>query len=384
MAFDFIQDGLNRRHNEQLFRQRFALAKGHGRTLSYQGKNYLNFSSNDYLGMAAHPQVIKAGQIALNKYGVGSSGSALITGYSQAQLELEAYLCDWLGLERCLLFNAGFSANTGVIQTLMTHADSLLVQDKLNHASLIDAGLNCGAKLVRYRHNDMSHLQQKLNSDHADKLVVTEGVFSMDGDSAPLVQIQQITDDHHAWLMVDDAHGLGVLGDEGKGTVNALGMASDSVDITMATFGKAIGTMGAFVGAGADTIEYLIQFCRHYIYSTAMPPAMAAATLASLQIVAKEQWRRDKLQQLIAYFKTKLVILGFPPNMSETAIQPIIIGDTAKTLQISQALKQQGIWLTAIRPPTVAANTARLRVTLTCEHTESDIDRLFNGLAQEY
>lgn len=382
MAFDFIQDGLNSRQANHLFRQRFALPQGHGRTLTFEGKSYLNFSSNDYLGMASHPQVIVSAQAALEKYGVGSAGSSLVTGYSQAQVELEQYLCDWLGVKRCLLFNSGFTANTGLIQTLMADKHDLLIQDKLNHASLIDAGVNCAAKFVRYRHNDTRHLQQKLNAQHNNKLVVTEGVFSMDGDSAPLAEIQTLAHYQQAWLMVDDAHGLGVLGDEGKGTANAFGLAADSVDITMATFGKAVGTMGAFVAGDSDTIEYLIQYCRHYIYSTAMPPAMAVATLTSLQYLAKEQWRRDKLNQLIGYFKSKVAELGLVGNDSQTAIQPIIIGDSAKAVEISNLLKSKGIWLTAIRPPTVPINTSRLRVTLTASHTEADINQLFVVLAQ--
>jgi 8-amino-7-oxononanoate synthase len=385
LAFDFIRDDLAQRRDNQLLRQRFALPQGHGRMLSFDGKQYLNFSGNDYLGMASHPQVIQSAHQALDQYGAGSGGSALVTGFGKAQSALEEYLCDWLGVQRCLLFNAGFAANSGVIQTLMTHADDTVIQDKLNHASLVDAGLNCAAKLVRYRHNDLRHLQQKLaltNPAKGNHLVVTEGVFSMDGDSAPLAQIQIMARASDSWLMVDDAHGFGVLGDEGKGTANAQGLKAGSVDITMATFGKAVGTMGAFVAASADTIEYLVQFCRHYIYSTAMPAYMAAATHTSLLCLAKEQWRRDKLTHLIGYFKTKMVALGLADNHSDTAIQPLIIGCAGKTLQISQALKDQGIWLTAIRPPTVAANTARLRVTLHCLHHEADIDHLFNALEQ--
>jgi 8-amino-7-oxononanoate synthase len=383
MAFDFILDDVNHRRSQQLYRQRFCLTQGHGRTLVCDGKRYLNFSSNDYLAMAAHPAVIKAAQEALQTYGVGSAGSALVTGYSKAQRELEDHLCDWLGIEACLLFNSGFAANTGVIQTLMNNPEALLVQDKLNHASLIEAGINAAAKSVRFRHNDMTHLAQKLTAHQANKLIITEGVFSMDGDSAPLPAIVQLAEQSDSWLMVDDAHGIGVLGDEGRGTISAQGLSPATVNIHMATFGKAVGTMGAFIGASKDTIEYLLQFCRHYIYSTAMPPAMAAATQTSLLCLAQENWRRDKLKQRISYFKAKMVGLGLPPNASQTAIQPIIIGDTAKTMAISQFLKQQGIWLTPIRPPTVPMNTSRLRVTLTCAHEEADINQLFDGLEQQ-
>lgn len=380
MAFDFIQHGLNSHRNSDLLRQRFALGQGHDRILVHDGRQYLNFSGNDYLGMASHPQVIKSAQAALEKYGAGSSGSSLVTGYSHAQLALEQYLCDWLGFEACLLFNSGFTANTGVIQTLMDDCADSLIQDKLNHASLMDAGQHCKAKHLRYRHNDMAHLQQKLATARHNTLVVTEGVFSMDGDTSPLAQINALTREANAWLMVDDAHGIGVLGDEGKGTASAQGLAPGAVNITMATFGKAVGTMGAFIGADNDTIEYLIQFCRHYVYSTAMPPAMAAATLTSLQCLAREQWRREQLGQNIAYFKSKMAAIGLPADASDTAIQPIIIGDAAKTLAIANALKTRGIWLAAIRPPTVAVNASRLRVSLTSLHTGADIDRLFDAL----
>jgi 8-amino-7-oxononanoate synthase len=380
MAFEYLQKALTSREQDNLQRLRFSLPRGQGTTVDFQGKTFLNFSSNDYLGMASHPQVIKAGQNALEQYGVGSGGSPLVTGYSHCQRELEEYLSDWLGVERCLLFNSGFAANTGVIQTLMKDPKGLVIQDKLNHASLIDAGLSCAAKSVRYKHNDMNSLEQRLQDAAPDKLVVTEGVFSMDGDTAPLVEIEQRTHVNKSWLMIDDAHGFGVLGEQGKGTANSIGIPQNKVDIHMATFGKAIGTGGAFVGASSDTIEYLVQFCRHYIYSTAMPPALAAATLASLRCMAQEQWRRDKLNKLIGYFKAKKRKLGLAESASTTAIQPIIIGDAAKTLQISDQLKKTGIWLTAIRPPTVAANTSRLRVTICCDHSEADIDKLFNVL----
>ncbi|MCJ8269275.1 MAG: 8-amino-7-oxononanoate synthase [Psychrosphaera sp.] len=305
----------------------------------------------------------------------------MLTGYSYAQRELEDYLCDWLGFDRCLLFNSGFAANTGVLQTLLSE-QSLLVQDKLNHASLIDGGVACAAKSVRFRHNDMDSLQQRLQSAPNDTLTVTEGVFSMDGDTAKLDEIYQLTRENKSWLMIDDAHGIGVLGEQGKGTANHYGLSPNAVDIHMATFGKAVGTTGAFVGASKSTIEYLLQFCRHYIYSTAMPPAMAAATLASLKCLAQEQWRRDKLGELTDYFKSKIKGLGLLDSHSDSAIQPIIIGCADKTVALSESLKKQGIWLAAIRPPTVSAKVSRLRVTLTSQHETKDIDSLFDKLNQ--
>jgi 8-amino-7-oxononanoate synthase len=379
MAFEFIDAALTKRRQNHLLRKRVCLPQGHGRTVTFEGKPYLNFSSNDYLGMASHPKVLKAAQVALDKYGCGSSGSPLLTGYSHAQRELEDYLCDWLGFERCLLFNSGFAANTGVLQTLLSE-QNLLIQDKLNHASLIDGGVACVAKSVRFRHNDMDSLQQRLQSAPNDTLTVTEGVFSMDGDTAKLDDIYQLTRQYESWLMIDDAHGIGVLGEQGRGTTSHYGLPPSAVDIHMATFGKAIGTTGAFVGASESLIEYLLQFCRHYIYSTAMPPAMAAATLASLTCLAQEQWRRDKLGELTDYFKTKMEGLGLTPSTSNSAIIPIIIGSADKTLLLSENLKKQGIWLAAVRPPTVASNGSRLRVTLTSQHETTDIDKLFDKL----
>ena len=381
MSFEFIDAALSERRANHLLRKRVCLPQGHGRLVSFDGKPFVNFSSNDYLGMASHPKVLKATQQALDKYGCGSSGSPLLSGYSHAQRELEDYLCQWLGFERCLLFNSGFAANTGVLQTLLND-QSLLVQDKLNHASLIDGGVACAAKSVRFRHNDMDSLQQRLQSALHDTLTVTEGVFSMDGDTAKLDDIYQLTRQHKSWLMVDDAHGLGVLGKQGKGTADHYGLGPNEVDIHMATFGKAVGTTGAFVGASESTIEYLMQFCRHYIYSTAMPPAMAAATLASLKCLAQEQWRRDKLTELTEYFKCKMQALGLKSNRSNSAIMPIIIGCAEKTVALSDSLKKQGIWLAAVRPPTVSANSSRLRVTLTSQHEHKDIDNLFDKLTQ--
>ncbi|NQZ12654.1 MAG: aminotransferase class I/II-fold pyridoxal phosphate-dependent enzyme, partial [Algicola sp.] len=211
MAFEFIETALTTRRQNHLLRKRVCLPQGHGRTVIFEGKPYLNFSSNDYLGMASHPKVLKAAQAALDKYGCGSSGSPLLTGYSYAQRELEDYLCEWLGFERCLLFNSGFAANTGVLKTLLSE-QSLLIQDKLNHASLIDGGIACAAKSVRFRHNDMDSLQQRLQSAQNNTLTVTEGVFSMDGDTAKLDDIYQLTREYKSWLMIDDAHGIGVLG----------------------------------------------------------------------------------------------------------------------------------------------------------------------------
>lgn len=380
MPFSFIDSALKKREAANLKRQRHTLCRDSDGLITFQGKRYLDFSSNDYLGMANHPDVVNAAHQAMQQHGIGSCGSAMVTGYHPCHQALEEYLADWLGYERCMLFNSGFSANTGVVETLMQHPDGLLVQDKLNHASLIDAGINCKSNSVRFNHNDMPALERRLQGFANNKLVVTEGVFSMDGDTADLPSAVKLAKAAKAGFMIDDAHGIGVIGEQGKGTAAHLGIESNQIDVHMATFGKAVGTAGAFVAASNNTIEYLLQFNRHYIYSTAMPPAIAAGTLQSLKIIAKDQWRRDKLAELVGLFKQRARKLGLPDNHSSSAIQPIIIKDAAKAVMISEALKEAGIWLTAIRPPTVPVGTSRLRVTLTCHHQSSDIDRLFDQL----
>jgi len=391
VSFDYIAQANQSRKAQQLWRQPQALQSGAGRFVEHNGKRLINFSSNDYLGLAQDPQVISALNTGAAQYGVGSGGSPLVTGYQRPHQQLERMLCQWLGFERCILFSSGFAANNAVIQALFSdglskltakHESKLLIQDKLIHASLIDAATSNNVKAKRFVHNDINSLQQRLSAPSEHKLVATEGVFSMDGDMAPLGQISELCQQHQAWLMVDDAHGIGVLGQDGAGSLSLTKETQPSVQgqVHMATFGKAIGTHGAFVGGSSEFIEYLIQHARHYIYSTALPAALAVATMKSIELIRKQSQRRDQLNHLIGYFKTKMNTLGLSDNGSVSAIQPIIIGSAEKALTISQTLKLQGIWLSAIRPPTVAANTSRLRVTLTSQHQTEDIDLLFRHL----
>lgn len=380
MPFEWIKQALDKRAQDNLLRSRRPVWRDRQSRLHFGGDSYLDFSSNDYLGMSQHPQVIRAAQDALERYGVGSGGSAMVTGYNVELQKLESYLADWLGFDRCILFGSGFAANTGVLETLMADKQGLLIQDKLNHASLIDGGLHCQAKSVRFKHNDIQSLEARLKMAGSAKMVVSEGIFSMDGDGAPLEDFSRLCKDYNSALMVDDAHGFGVLGEQGKGSVAKAGLTNNDVDIYMATFGKAVGTSGAFVCASDDVCEYLLQFCRHYTYSTAMPSALVAATFASLEALKDEQWRRDKLSENITYFKQRQCELGLGDSGSSSAIQPILIGDSAKALSIGDSLRNQGIWLGAIRPPTVPKGSARLRVTLSCLHSDKDIDHLFNQL----
>ena len=335
----------------------------------------LNFASNDYLGLAQEPDIIIAWQQGLMKYGAGSTASPLVTGFQPPHADLEQQLTEWLGYQRALLFNSGFSANQAVLFTLLQAQDHLY-QDKLNHASLIEAGMLSPAKMKRFAHNDMAALHQQLSKIKVEvdtaALVVTEGVFSMDGDCSPLASLRQITDLHQSWLMVDDAHGCGVLGDTGQGSCHLAGIKAD---ILVITFGKAFGIQGAAVLCSQDTAEYLIQFARHYIYSTAMPPAQAVALSRACSLIQTQSWRREKLQALSGDLDHHLDSnIDLMPTI--TPIKPIIIGDSSQTMVIADQLQLRGIKVGAIRPPTVPRHSARLRITLTANHNETDIHQL--------
>jgi len=380
MAFERLASRVKLQQDNNGYRQRRAVAGGNQRQLSYDEQAYLNFSSNDYLGLACDDQIKLAAVNAVNQHGAGCGGSPLVTGHGTIHQYLEDLLKELTGQTGVMLYTSGFAANSGVIETLLSK-DDYLVQDKLNHASLMDAGVRSSAKMNRFVHNDISSLSQQLTTRHAvkaaDRLVVTEGVFSMDGDGAPLAEIAQQCKQHQAWLMVDDAHGFGLNG-EGAGSCHEAGI---SPDILMATFGKAIGTSGAFVAADSAVIDYLVNFCRHYIYSTSLSPMVVGATIASIKL-AQQPWRRNKLTENINYFRQQAKKFGLQVMPSSSAIQPVIIGDSGRALVIAQRLREQGIWLTAIRPPTVAVGSARLRITLSTQHQLTDIDLLIQSLAQ--
>jgi 8-amino-7-oxononanoate synthase len=309
----------------------------------------------------------------------------LVNGHSRPHQQLEEALAAFTGRERALLFSTGYMANLGVVNALLTGRNDVVYADRLNHASLVDAGLLSGAKLIRYPHNDTTSLGKRLlaQADNANtQLILTDGVFSMDGDVAPLNKLATMAQHHDAWLMVDDAHGFGVLGNTGAGLVEAQGLTQTDVPILMATLGKALGTAGAFIAGSHDLIEYLIQTARTFIYTTAQPPAIAAATLKSLELVQTESWRREHLRELIQQFRHGAAQLGLPLMASDTAIQPILVGSSEKALAISRQLEERGLLVTAIRPPTVPDGTARLRVTLSAAHTASDVEQLLTALAQ--
>ncbi|HGF6560008.1 8-amino-7-oxononanoate synthase [Providencia sp. wls1921] len=373
----FIDSQLQKRKDASAWRERRCIEKSSGRELHFQGKSYLNFSSNDYLGLSQHPEIIRAWQQGAQEYGVGSGGSGHITGFTHAHHQAEQKLADWLGYPRAILFISGFAANHALITALMTAEDRILA-DKLSHASLLEGAMHSQAQLRRFSHNSVDSLEKLISKPHTAKtLVVTEGVFSMDGDSAPLDELQTLAHAHNAWLMVDDAHGLGIWGKQGRGSCDEYGIKPD---ILVATFGKAVGVSGAAVLCDERTADFLIQAARHLIYSTSMPPAQAVAISAAVGEIQQADEQRAQLQRNIHYFKRQLNLPDMHLVDSNTAIQPLIVGDNEKSLQLSQFLREKGIWVQAIRPPTVPPGSARLRMTLSAAHQQDDIDKLLEAL----
>jgi len=380
----YLRSLLQKRQQAALYRTRQIHTSPQTPTLLIKGQSYLAFCSNNYLGLANHPRLKKALQQGTEQYGVGSGASHLMMGHTLAHHDLEKELAAYTGRASALLFSTGYMANLGIVSALVGRHDAIF-SDKLNHASLIDAALLTRAKMYRYPHHDMQTLERLLATSKAQhKLIMTDGVFSMDGDIANLPQIIQLAKTYSAWVMVDDAHGLGVLGQTGRGTLDKYGLGSEEVPILMGTLGKAFGVFGAFVAGSELLIETLIQAARSYIYTTALPPALAVTGCESLQIVQQESWRYQHLQELITYFRHALHKMPIPLMESYTPIQPIILGNSKKTLAISAALHKRGIIVTAIRPPTVPQNTARLRITLSALHTKNQIDRLITALTEVF
>lgn len=377
----FLADKLAERKREHLYRRRLCLQSPQGPEVIEGGRRLVNFCSNDYLSLAAHPKLQEAFTQAAHQYGFGSGASHLVCGHSAPHQALEEELAAFTGRARALVFSSGYAANLGVITSLLTRQDGIF-EDRLNHASLLDGGLLSGAAFTRFKHNCTINLAERLEKSTArHKLVAVDGVFSMDGDKAPLFDLAQISVQHRAWLMVDDAHGFGCLGPRGGGSLDAAGVSEQQVPIYMATLGKALGCAGAFIAGSEDLIECLIQFARTYIYTTALPPALAAATRAALQLVQTEPQRRLQLQENIVHFTRGAKARQLDLAPSQTAIQPLILGDNARALAWQQALAQRGFWVGAIRPPTVPKGSARLRITLTAGHSRGQIEQLLDTLA---
>ena len=349
------------------------------------GRRYINFCSNDYLGLAKHPRVISAFQQASATYGVGSSASPMICGKSEAHELLEQRLAKRLGRERVVLMSSGYMANLAIISALITSRSHSVYMDKLCHASMVDGAVLSRARIKRYHHADPDALKALFATNQAAvKLVLTESVFSMDGDIAPLSLLAELCSDYQACLIVDDAHGFGVLGDNGLGGLDYFCLGESDVPLLMGTLGKALGVYGAFVAGPSEMIELIVQHARPYIYSTALPAAVAAAALEALSVQEQETALREHLFSLIGRFRAGLEAAGIYRSLSTTPIQPLIIGSIDKTLNLSQRLQQNGIFVTAIRPPTVPQNSSRLRITLSASHTKDQVDYLLEVLCKHF
>jgi 8-amino-7-oxononanoate synthase len=369
------------RAHDNLLRRLRTIDQVDGARIVIAGRSLLNFASNDYLGLAQHPALREALTRSAACWGVGATASHLLGGHREEHARLEEKLAQWTGRERALLFSTGYMANLGAMSALLQDGD-VCVQDKLNHASLLDAARLCGAQLKRYRHADPESAQQQLETlPDAAALLASDGVFSMDGDIAPLRELAALCKKQHAVLMVDDAHGIGVLGTDGAGSLAEAGLGQDDAPALMATLGKALGVAGAFVAGSAALIDGLVQFARAHTYTTAMPPALAAAASAAVDLARTESWRRDKLQSLIAQLRAGASERGLSLLDSRTPIQPLLVGSSDEALHLSQQMENAGFYIPAIRPPTVPAGKARLRITLSAAHAPADIERLLDALA---
>ncbi len=378
---EHLREQLGGREREKLYRRRLTLEGSQNTQICVEGREYLSFCSNDYLGLADHPHLIAAVCEGARRYGVGAGASHLISGHFSAHHALEEVLAYFTGFPRALLFSTGYMANAGVITALAGRGDAIFA-DKLNHASLNDAALLSRAKFIRYPHLDLAVLERQLAASQAKlKLVLTDAVFSMDGDIAPVASLLTLCEKYNAWLLLDDAHGFGVLGPQGRGVLAHFNIRSPRI-IYMGTLGKAAGVFGAFVAAEAEIIETLVQYARSYIYTTAAPPLLSYALLTSLELIEREEWRRENLVQLTAALKREVQSLRWKLLPSDTAIQPLLIGESETALQISQALRACGILVPAIRPPTVPQGAARLRISLSATHGMEDVARLVAALRE--
>jgi len=381
-AFDDLPQRLDDLRARDLYRHRRMLESPQGRQIIVDGRPLLNFCSNDYLGLAADQRLRSAFKDGVDRWGVGAGASHLVCGHTAVHHALEDALAEFVGRPRALLYANGYAANVGVINALLSRGDCVF-EDRLNHASLLDGGWISRAEFHWYRHADTAHLAGKLTATAPGagrRLVVSDGTFSMDGDLCPLARLVPLCKEQSAWLMIDDAHGIGVVGAQGQGVVDPAAYATRDVPILVGTLGKAFGCFGAFVAGDAELIDTLVQRSRNYIFTTALPPAVAAAALAALGLVKTEGWRRDKLDELIARFRSGAAQLGIDLLESATPIQPLVVGEPGRALALSRALEARGLLVGAIRPPTVPRGTSRLRVTLTAAHEVDDVDLLLSGL----
>jgi 8-amino-7-oxononanoate synthase len=379
---DWLATAALQRRSNHLQRSRKTLrSEGQMRVLLDQ-QSLIDFSSNDYLGLAHDDDLSQAAALGAAQYGVGSGASALVTGYRDVHEALEQDLAQFLQRDRVLLCSSGYQANLAVLGSLASRADTI-IQDKLCHASLIDGAKLSGAQLKRYPHLDMPALERQLQrTSEGNTLVVSDGIFSMDGDRAPLSELAQLAGAHHAWLMIDDAHGIGVIGPQGRGCVATSGLGQNQVPILTGTLGKAFGCAGAFVAGSDALIDHIVNEGRSYLFTTAISPVIAAASRAALKLVQADQWRRDKLNEHIEQFRVTAKSLGLALMDSNTPIQPFIVGDAARATGIAQAMLKKGFLVAAIRPPTVPAGSSRLRITLSAAHEPVQIEQLLQALSE--
>jgi 8-amino-7-oxononanoate synthase len=374
-----LRDRLRQLEREGLLRRRRIVDGPQGAWLHVDGRRCLSFCSNDYLGLASHPALVAAAQRALAESGVGAGASALISGHAREHDALERSLARFVGLPRALYFSTGYMANLGVVTALVGRGDTVF-SDALNHASLIDAARLSRAEVEVYPHRDLARLEERLARCASPvKLVASDAVFSMEGALAPLPELLALCERHDAWLLVDDAHGFGVLGEGGRGALSHFGLAAPRI-VYMATLGKAAGVFGAFAASDASTIEWLLQRARSYVFTTGSPPALAAALLESLKLIEREDRRRTRLREHVARLRAGLAGLPWRLAPSETPIQPLIVGSNDAAVALMEALLERAIWVPAIRPPTVPEGAARLRISLSAAHESADVDRLVDAL----
>lgn len=372
-------DRLEKLKQEGLLRQRKIVQSPQSSSLVFDGKSYLSFCSNDYLGLANHPELIKTVQQSVTTFGVGGGASHLVCGHASPHEEGERVLAEFVGLPSAIYFSTGYMAAIGAIPALVGKGDAIF-SDALNHACLIDGIRLSKAEVHTYPHVDLVALESALQkSTSENKLIVSDAVFSMDGDIAPIPELLALCEKYDAYLYLDDAHGFGVLGEAGRGSLSHFKLQSPRI-IYMGTLGKAAGVFGAFIAGSADIVEWLVQRARSYVFTTAAPPMLAESVIKSVQLIQEENWRRDRLKQLIEVLREGLQESQWQLLSSSTPIQPIIVGDNHAVMKVNESLLKEGIWVSAIRPPTVPANTARLRISLSASHTVEDVHKLANAL----
>src|SRR3990167_3675424 len=372
-----IKKELQHRYQTHLYRDKKIVTQKKSAITVMNSRSYLSFCSSDYLGLSQHPKTIQAAKDAIDHYGAGSTGSNLLSGHTAIHQQLEEELAEFTGFDKVILFPSGYHANLAAISTLIKPSDNIF-GDKEIHASLIDGCLLSRAKLQRYPHQDINKLNQLLvNNKIQNRWIITDGLFSMRGDLAPLPELIQLSKKYNSYLLVDDAHGIGCIGKEGRGTMEYFNVKASEITLLTASFAKSFGSCGGFIASSKNIIGHLIQFARPYIYSNALSAIHAASSLASLEIIKNEPWRRETLKELISYFKNCAQQLGIKLFPSETPLQIIPIGNSQKVIKVSEKLKQQGILVASMRPPTVPKNGDLLRMSLTTYHTKSNIQQFF-------